>query len=859
METLFLRVVWLSATVSAVLLPLLLASRWLQSRVKAKSLYLLWLLFALRLIVPVEITLPKPAVTVQVPEYEVAIPINRPSAELPDDHQLSPIEPNVEPTLPQTEEEPALPAQTGVPVAVVLGTLWLTGVFAIALIQVSSYLVTRRALLRWAQPVSSETRGQVEQLAQKIGLKRTFQVRYSDQVHSAMVLGVLRPVLLLPQGECDPLVVLHELNHLRRRDLEYKGLMMAACWLHWFNPLVWWMSRVAGRNLELCCDEDVAGKQNAAFRHRYGQLLLECAAEGAGPVLSSRFGSSKEELKARLTNLFVTKKRGRALVCLALACAVLVGGLVACEQTRNSGPDQAVEELKNTITYDGQTLSFTLPEGERAWNLLIAGRAEVDWLGGMSLHYLDGTTWTPGQTYSFDLDGASVGEITELTMYIDLEEQEYTVDLLPYLQQTSPDSTAQTYHNDRYGFSLVLPEGWAEGVDIQDVENGVDFSMKGARNEDGMGWLVDIYLTDPAGWQGIADADCPHGERFLGQTAQGVFFAARPTDVRYDDSIPGERERYNALDERVDELLDSFQLDSIHALVQDWLEEQVEQGPPDWAEGYDYLDGRIQSLKLQGSMMGYSIYEIEYRFLVDHPENVVVAGGMELDEEGWLRDYSMTAYLIVHNGSIEGVTLSDIAPDHPLFWYELPGLSEEEKWKAAAQVAYAGGEEYVRLYQGYIGGIGEYTFTREELAQAGYQVQTMPEKWKKIAWNSGSGPSDQNWLRGEMQFYFSDSLAGQMIDTMFTGPDAPFLFYEGALYFRDDVPCGEKIDGMGVAWNWSTFAITGHVEDVGVDGIDFTLSAHAEASGVEPEETWSFRLILEEDYSIRFHRWFDVQ
>lgn len=332
METLFLRMVWLSATVSAVLLPLLLASRWLQSRVKAKSLYILWLLLAVRLVVPVEITLPKPAVTVQVPQYEVTIPTNRPSGELPDD-QLSPVEPNVEPSLPQTEQEPDLTAQTEVPVAVVLGTLWLTGVFAIALIQISSYLVTRRALLRWARPVSPETREQIEYLALRLGLKRTFQVRRSDRVRTAMVLGVLRPVLLIPQEECDPLVVLHELNHLRRRDLEYKGLMMVACWLHWFNPLVWWMSRVAGRNLELCCDEDVAGKENSAFRHRYGRLLLECAAEGAGPVLSSRFGSSKEELKARLANLFVAKKRGRALVCLALACAVLVGGLVACEQT----------------------------------------------------------------------------------------------------------------------------------------------------------------------------------------------------------------------------------------------------------------------------------------------------------------------------------------------------------------------------------------------------------------------------------------------------------------------------------------------------------------------------------------------
>lgn len=617
METLFLRMVWLSATVSAVLLPLLLASRWLQSRVKAKSLYILWLLLAVRLVVPVEITLPKPAVTVQVPQYEVTIPTNRPSEELPDD-QLSPVEPNVEPFLPQTEQEPDLPPQTEVPVAVVLGTLWLTGVFAIALIQISSYLVTRRALLRWARPVSPETREQIEHLALRLGLKRGFQVRRSDRVRTAMVLGVLRPVLLIPQEECDPLVVLHELNHLRRRDLEYKGLMMAACWLHWFNPLVWWMSRVAGRNLELCCDEDVAGKENSAFRHRYGRLLLECATEGAGPVLSSRFGSSKEELKARLTNLFVAKKRGRALVCLALACAVLAGGLVACEQTQNSGPDQAVEELENTITYDGQTVSFTLPEGERDWSLHIAGRAEVEWLGGMSLHYLDETAWTPGETYSFDLDGASVGEITELSMYIDLEGQSYTVDLLPHVREYS--KPYPYYRNYDYGFTLTLPEGWAEGVDIQEMDGGVDFYMKNAGDWDGAGWLVGIYLTDPTDWQGIADAGCPHGQRFLGQTAQGVLYAIGPSDVRYDETVPGEMERYNALYERVDELLDSMDVPTTQGDITVWnglpyacqengwtaLSEQPIPLPREWED--QVLEGE-QALPNTGTFLGRMMNE----------------------------------------------------------------------------------------------------------------------------------------------------------------------------------------------------------------------------------------------------------
>lgn len=679
MENLFLRVVWLSATVSVVLLPLLLASRWLRSRVRSRSLYILWLVLALRLVVPVEITLPKPAVTVQVPQYQVTIPTNRPTAELPDS-QLSPVEPNVEPSLPQTEEEPVIPEQTGVPVAVVLGTLWLTGVFAIAIIQISSYLVTRRALLRWAQPVSPETREQMESLARKLGLNRSFQVRRSDRVRTAMVMGVLHPVLLLPQETCDQLVAAHELCHLRRRDLEYKALLMAACWLHWFNPLVWWMSRVAGQNLELCCDEDVAGKGDAAFRHRYGQLLLESAAAGTGPALSSRFGGGKEELKARLGNLFVVKKRGRALVCLALACAVLVGGLVACDQTGNNGPDQAVEELKNTITYDGQTLSFTLPEGERAWNLHIAGRAETDELGGMSLHYLDGETWTPGQTYSFAMDREAAQDVTELTMGIYLEEQEYTVDLLPYLQQTSPDNTANTYHNDRYGFSLVLPEGWAEGVDIQEVDNGVDFCMKDAGDFEMAGWLVSIYLTDPVSWQSTADAGCPRGERFLGQRAQGVLFAAGPTDVPCDTSIPGAIERYGALCEQVEELLGSFQMDSVDAPTAQG-DITVWNGLPYAYQGNDWTALSEQPIPLPREWDDQALEGDDQAQVL--PNTGTFLGRMMNDRQGWLvaaYDMGQEYNTYVYRTQDAGVTWEEQAkPQWPSFILTGVGFVDEER------------------------------------------------------------------------------------------------------------------------------------------------------------------------------------
>ena len=553
METLFLRVVWLSATVSAVLLPLLLASRWLQSRVRAKSLYVLWLLLTVRLLVPVELSLPEPAVTLHVPQYEVVLPASQAPATVPD-HQLTPVEPRVDtPSL--QEETAAVPDQTSVPVAVVLGVLWLTGVFAIALIQISSYLVTRRALLRWAQPVSPETRTRIESLARQIGLKRSFQVRRSDRVRTAMVLGVLRPVLLLPEEQCDRLVAAHELCHLRRRDLEYKALLMAACWLHWFNPLVWWMSRVAGQNLELCCDEDVAGKQDAAFRHRYGQLLLESAAEGAGPVLSSRFGSSKAELKARLRNLFVAKKRGRALVCLALACALLVGGLVACQKTEPSTPEEQLDALEKSISYENSVLSFTLPEGEGDWKIHIAGRAEIDWLGGMSLHYMEGTEWTPATEYFLPLSAQTVLDVTELTLIAWLDGEERSVDLVPYLHEN------MWYVDQERGFTLHVPQDWAGQVEVRETSSGVEFYMKDAGSWDGAGWLVSIYQADPATWQEIEEAGYPSDQRCLGQNDQGVVYAMGPSDVRYDAQRPGEMERYNALYARVDEMLESFQME----------------------------------------------------------------------------------------------------------------------------------------------------------------------------------------------------------------------------------------------------------------------------------------------------------
>lgn len=234
------------------------------------------------------------------------------------------------------------------------------------------------------------------------------------------------------------MVLCHELCHIKRHDVAYKALFLWASCVHWFNPLVWWLGRAAGRNVELCCDDDVLRGKDKSFRRQYGEVLLTMAAGGNGPALSTQFGGSVAEMKKRLSNLFVHKKSSRILVISVLLCTLLAGMLVACQPQQEKGTGgKPIEALQETITYDGRTLSFTLPEDDVAWNILISGRMEAEGMGGMSIHYLEGTEWNPGEAYSFEMSQETAAALTELTMDVWAGEEEGSIDLLPYLDAAS--------------------------------------------------------------------------------------------------------------------------------------------------------------------------------------------------------------------------------------------------------------------------------------------------------------------------------------------------------------------------------------------------------------------------------------
>ena len=126
-----------------------------------------------------------------------------------------------------------------------------------------------------------------EGLAQRCGLRKPVPIRVCRRVSVACVLGIVKPVVLLPLSmatamprEQLELVIAHEFAHLRRLDPLWNLVQLFAEALLFFNPFLWWISGVVHAEREACCDQEavrVTGRKN-----EYLEALLETAQAGLG-------------------------------------------------------------------------------------------------------------------------------------------------------------------------------------------------------------------------------------------------------------------------------------------------------------------------------------------------------------------------------------------------------------------------------------------------------------------------------------------------------------------------------------------------------------------------------------------------
>lgn len=314
MNSLFTSVLEISWQAGLIALAVM-AVRPLLRRAPRRAVCMLWLLVALRLLLPARLTVESP-VSLQQPES----PPIQAYQELRQQEKVYVSAP------PEQRLEMARPAAAqGFALLDQLPAIWLTGVGCMAL-----YMALSLLRMRWRLRAAPRIQDNV--------------YRCTDW-STPFVLGVLAPRIYVPEtvSEQDfPQVLAHERCHIRRWDHVWKPLAFLLLAVNWFNPVLWAAYVLLGRDMESACDEMVLKNATPIQRAAYSRALVACAAQPKmAAVCPLAFG--EVAVKERVKNVLNYKKPALWAVILLVVAAAIIG---ACLLTKPAGKDAGVPDAE---------------------------------------------------------------------------------------------------------------------------------------------------------------------------------------------------------------------------------------------------------------------------------------------------------------------------------------------------------------------------------------------------------------------------------------------------------------------------------------------------------------------------------
>ena len=296
MDSLFTSVLEISWQAGLIALAVM-AVRPLLRRAPRRAVCMLWLLVALRLLLPARLTVESP-ISLQQPES----PPIQAYQELRQQEKVYVSAP------PEQRLEMAGPAAAqGFALLDQLPAIWLTGVGCMAL-----YMALSLLRMRWRLRAAPRIQDNV--------------YRCTDW-STPFVLGVLAPRIYVPEtvSEQDfPQVLAHERCHIRRWDHVWKPLAFLLLAVNWFNPVLWAAYVLLGRDMERACDEMVLKNATPIQRAAYSRALVACAAQPKmAAVCPLAFG--EVAVKERVKNVLNYKKPALWAVILLVVAAAIIG------------------------------------------------------------------------------------------------------------------------------------------------------------------------------------------------------------------------------------------------------------------------------------------------------------------------------------------------------------------------------------------------------------------------------------------------------------------------------------------------------------------------------------------------------
>lgn len=249
--------------------------------------------------------------------------------------------------------------------------LYLGGVAVMLLRYVWVYLGLRKALRR-GETASASNLEKLNAVARQHNLPSCKAVEVGG-LQSAFVCGLFFPVLALPAGtEVDEKVLLHELLHLKHRDVWWGVVICLLRCLHWCNPLLWYCANRAGNDLEALCDQRVLERLEGEARRDYGRILLSMASDRYPRVPgTSSMANGGRNIRRRIESIARFKRYPAGMALVSVCVVVVLAAPLVLGNKAN-----AVYDQEGRLA-DGADIELTLASARTVWCTTPAGALDT--------------------------------------------------------------------------------------------------------------------------------------------------------------------------------------------------------------------------------------------------------------------------------------------------------------------------------------------------------------------------------------------------------------------------------------------------------------------------------------------------
>lgn len=361
---LFYHVLYMSIIGIVVGLFILIIRKVLDKKISPKWKCVIWFLLLISLVIPIKFDIKSN----KVPKEMISISgLLEPIQNFPkqQDNHLEENTKTIQNTQEGTIEENNLPIQEGkkqmnhklIFLYKILPFIWILGI-----------IINLLFLIIGSKNIKAKTKGKIYQeedfnkilvsSQNCVGITKTIKVIVQKFKKTPCVLGIIHTKILITKDflkqdeKSQKYILMHELCHIKRRDLILNYVLLMITSIHWFNPFIWFYFKKIRQDMELATDEMVLNQLNQDEKKEYGKTLLNSLSvfqeePYTAKLLCITDDNDNIERRIKMIKLSEKFRKNKLIIAVLSILIVLLGvGIFFTTNKPTRGEQSKIEEKK---------------------------------------------------------------------------------------------------------------------------------------------------------------------------------------------------------------------------------------------------------------------------------------------------------------------------------------------------------------------------------------------------------------------------------------------------------------------------------------------------------------------------------